>query len=207
MPAPKKVDYDAIEPDWRAGIKTPTQMAYEYTQATGINVSRAAIIKHFKARNVPRDLTAKVQSKARAMVAEAMVTGKVSAKSKVAEEEIVDKAASDVATILISHRKDINRSRTIAEKLEAQLEHQIDSPEVYERLAELVIDEAGDPMAADKLRHAFNKAMGLSGHVKTFKELVEARRILIGLEREAFGIGASTGSDGGFEEFLQSLKK
>jgi hypothetical protein len=125
MAAPKKVDYEAIEPDWRAGIKSPAQMAHDYTQATGVSVRRAAIIKYFKSRNIPRDLTAKVQAKAKAMVAEAMVTGKVSTDAAIADSEIVERSAIDIANVLIGHRKDISRNRGIAEKLEAQLEHQI----------------------------------------------------------------------------------
>lgn len=52
------VDWDAIEPDWRAGIKTKKQMAEEY------GVSRAAMDKHFNKVGVERDLTARIQAKA-----------------------------------------------------------------------------------------------------------------------------------------------
>ena len=64
MAAPKKVDYERIEPGWRAGIKSPAQLASEYTEATGISVSRSAIIKHFTELGVPRDLKAKVRAAA-----------------------------------------------------------------------------------------------------------------------------------------------
>lgn len=55
MPARKKVDYERIEPGWRAGVLSPAQLAAEYTEATGVSVSHAAIIKHFKKLGVPRD--------------------------------------------------------------------------------------------------------------------------------------------------------
>ena len=97
MAAQKKVDYEAIEPGWRAGIKSPAQLAAEYTEATGISVSRSAIIKHFEKRGVPRDLSAKVHAKADAMVAEAMVTGKVSTVTTMADATIINAAAVDVS--------------------------------------------------------------------------------------------------------------
>ena len=45
---------------------------------TGVSVSHAAIITHFKKLGVPRSLVAKVRAKSDAMVMESMVTGKVS---------------------------------------------------------------------------------------------------------------------------------
>lgn len=46
----KSVDWDAIEPDWRAGIKTKKQMSAEY------GVSRAAMDKHFGKVGIEREL-------------------------------------------------------------------------------------------------------------------------------------------------------
>lgn len=60
MAAPVRIDYDRIEPDWRAGIKSAQQMADEYTLATGQKVSHAGISKHFKKLGIPRDLIAKI---------------------------------------------------------------------------------------------------------------------------------------------------
>ena len=54
MPARKKVDYERIEPGWRAGALSPSQLAAEYTDATGVSVSRSAIIKHFTELGIPR---------------------------------------------------------------------------------------------------------------------------------------------------------
>ena len=76
MAAPKKIDYDRIEPGWRAGLLSPHQLAALYTEETGQKVSHAAIIKHFKKSGIARDLSSKINDRANAMVTEAMVTGK-----------------------------------------------------------------------------------------------------------------------------------
>ena len=52
--ARKQIDYDLIEPGWRAGIKSPAQLAADYEKETGTPVSRVAIIKHFTGRGVSR---------------------------------------------------------------------------------------------------------------------------------------------------------
>ena len=122
MAAPKKVDYERIEPGWRAGILSPAQLAAEYTEATGVSVSHAAIIKHFKKLGVPRDLTAKVRAKADAMVMDAMVTGKVSSVTTKRDAEIIDESATRQAIVRLTHRTDISRARNVVMSLFEELE-------------------------------------------------------------------------------------
>jgi hypothetical protein len=63
MPKPKTIalkvpiDWELIEKDWRAGIKTKLQMSQEYA------VSRAAMDKHFDKRGITRDLKEKIRLK------------------------------------------------------------------------------------------------------------------------------------------------
>lgn len=78
MAAPRIIDYGRIEPGWRAGILSVQQLADEYRAATGQAVTLTAINKHFKKLGIPRDLSAKIEAKAAAMVSAAMVSGKVS---------------------------------------------------------------------------------------------------------------------------------
>ena len=110
MPAHKKVDYGRIEAGWRAGVKTPQQLADEYTAATGVSASRTGVIKHFTKLGIPRDLTEKVKAKSNAMVLASMVSGKVSAKVSAAtpkpDSEIINDVAMVLATVQMSHRKD-----------------------------------------------------------------------------------------------------
>ena len=123
MAAPSKVDYERILPGWRAGVKSPDQLAAEYTAETGIKVSRQAIQKHFQKLRIPRDLTAQVRAKADAMVLEAGVTGKVQSKDlPPATAVVVEQAALDSAAIQLAHRVDIKRGREVVAQLQADLE-------------------------------------------------------------------------------------
>lgn len=192
MAAPKKVDYERIEPGWRAGILSPAQLAAEYTEATGVSVSRAAIIKHFTQLGVPRDLTAKVRAKADAMVAEAMVTGKVSSVTTRRDAEIIDESATREAIVRLSHRTDIARARNVVMSLFEELESVCGSEnaELLAQLGELMRNP--DDNGQDKLNDLYKKLMSLPGRAKTMKDLGDSLKTMVGLEREAFGLNDST---------------
>lgn len=186
MAAQKKVDYEAIEPGWRAGIKSPAQLAAEYTEATGISVSRSAIIKHFDKIGVPRDLSAKVHAKADAMVAEAMVTGKVSTATTLADSVIINAGAMDVATIRIGHRRDIALSRTLCMSLLGELQAQtVNLPGLVE-LGEIL--RQPNENGADRLNDIYRAVISLPERSKTMKALTESLKNLVGMEREAYGL-------------------
>ena len=59
-----EIDWEKIEPHWRAGIRTKLEISNEF------GVSRAAMDKHFKKLGIERDLTAKIQAKAESLVAQ-----------------------------------------------------------------------------------------------------------------------------------------
>lgn len=189
MAAKRKVDYEAIEPGWRAGLKSPAQLATEYTDATGISVSRSAIIKHFERLGVPRDLTAKVQAKAEAMVAEAMVTGKVSSVTTLTDSVIINAAALDVATIRVSHRTDIARTRNLSMALLAELEAQTGNMPGLIELGQMLRDPS--ETGADRLNDIYRAVIALPERSKTMKALTESLKSLIGLEREAYGLASA----------------
>lgn len=204
MAAAKKVDYAQIEPDWRAGLLSPQQLAENYTKATGINVSRNAIIKHFAKQDIKRDLKAKIAAKAESMVAESMVTGKVSIATLAKEKEIVDANALDVATVQISHRKDIARYRDMTNKLAAEIAAQTDMLSDYENLA--VLMAAPDDKGVDKLNELYRKIISTPSRIDSMKKLAETLKSLIALEREALGIGSGKQSAGdALDAFLASL--
>ena len=188
MAATKKVDYARIEPGWRAGILSPRQLAVQYTEETGAPVSHAAIVNHFKKAGIDRDLAAKIRAKADAMVTQAMVTGKVTHQPAVPERQVIEDNATQIASVRISHRKDIARARSVAANLLTELELQT-GPDAAAMLADLgELMRSPDDKGQDKLAEIYQKVISLPGRVKTMKDLGDSMRVLIGLEREAYGI-------------------
>lgn len=188
MAATKKVDYARIEPGWRAGILSPRQLAAQYTKETGDPVSHAAIVNHFKKAGIDRDLAAKIRAKADAMVTQAMVTGKVTPEPLVPERQVIEDNATQIASVRIGHRKDIARARSVAANLLTELELQT-GPDAAAMLADLgELMRSPDDKGQDKLAEIYQKVISLPGRVKTMKDLGDSMRVLIGLEREAYGI-------------------
>ncbi len=204
MAAPKKVDYDRIEPDWRAGIKSAPEMAAEYTKWTGVSVSHPAIVKHFKKLGVPRDLKAKINAKADALIRESIVTGKVSAAATMRDAEIIVDNAVVQAEIRVSQRVDISRSRKLVLSLLGELEEQTDNRAMFEELGEIM--RSDDARGSDKRNDLYMKVIGSAGRIDSMKKLSETLKTLIGLEREAYGITNESGNGESNGELSLKLK-
>lgn len=188
--APTQVDYDRIEPGWRAGIKSIAQLAEDYTKETGKPVTKQGVAKHFKGRGIERDLKAKIQAKADSLVAAALVANLVTEETKATEKAIVDTNAVQLATVRLEHRKDIGRARTLSMRLLEELEGQTEQvPELY-RLGELMA--APDEKGLDKLNELYLKIIALPGRTKTMKDLSDTLKTMIALEREAYGLATAT---------------
>ena len=195
MAAPKKIDYDRIEPGWRAGLLSPHQLAALYTEETGQKVSHAAIIKHFKKSGIARDLSSKINDRANAMVTEAMVTGKVTPKPSIPDSSIIEQGSVQVATVKLAHRRDIHRARNLANALLDEREKQTD-PITLALLVDLgEIMREPDESGQDKRNDLYRKIISLPERAKTAKTLAETLRITVDMERQAFGMDAK-GADG-----------
>lgn len=178
-PAP---DWEKIEADYRAGIKTLRQIAGEH------GVSHVAINKRAKRDGWSRDLSAKIAAKADELVTKGAVTSAVTTESRISEREIIDANAQAIVSVRLSHRRDIQRSRRIAMALLEELEQQAGGEQVamLEQLGELLRSE--DDKGQDKLNDLYHKVISLPGRAKTMKDLGESLRVLVTLERQAFGL-------------------
>ncbi len=184
MAAAKKIDWERIEPDWRAGVKSVVQIAADYTQATGVNVSHTAINKHFKQLGVPRDLNAKIMAKANAMVSASLVSGMVSPQTTASDASIINTNAMTVANVQVGARKRISRQVEMIELLTEQFILAIGSREALEQAIE---DETADDKDGRR-RATLMKAVSLSGHASTAVNLTNALKNVTALERQAYGI-------------------
>ena len=178
-PAP---DWEKIEADYRAGIKTLRQIAGEH------GVTHGAINKRAKRDGWSRDLTAKIAAKANELVSKSAVSTPVSTESRISEREVVDANAQAIVSVRLAHRKDIQRSRSITMRLLEELELQSgrENAELLEQLGELMRRE--DDRGQDKLNDLYQKIISLPGRAKTMKDLGESLRVLVTLERQAFGL-------------------
>lgn len=177
-------DWERIELDYRAGIKTLRQIAAEN------GVTHTAVGKRAKQFEWTRDLSQKIQAKADELVSKALVSKLVSKEAKAAERQIVDAGAEAIMRVKLAHRRGIARNRTIVSALSDELELQI-GPENAAMLAELgEVMREPDEGGQDKRNDLYRKIISLPERTKTAKTLAETLRITVDLERQAFGMDA-----------------
>jgi hypothetical protein len=109
-------DWERIELDYRAGVKTLRQIADEN------GITHGAINKRAKRDGWERDLSEKIQRKADALVSKAAVSSEVSKETRAAERAVVDANAQAIADVRLAHRRDIHRARRITNALLDELE-------------------------------------------------------------------------------------
>lgn len=181
-PAPSSApDWERIELDYRAGIKPLRQLASEH------GISEGAIRKRAKRDDWSRDLSDRIQQKADELVRKSEVRKQVRTETAT-EREVIASNAQAIANVRLSHRTDIQRARSITMRLLEELECQTGAENVWllEKLGELLRDE--DDFGRDRLNDLYQKIISLPGRAKTMKDLGESLRVLVAMERQAFGL-------------------
>ena len=183
-------DWERIELDYRAGIKTLRQIAGEH------GISEGAIRKRAKRDDWTRDLSERIQDKAEQLVRKEAVRSSVRAESTVSERALVEANARAIADVQLAQRKLIQRKQAIVESLMQELEAQV-GPGNAALLADLGDmlrnpDESGQ----DKLNDLYRRIISLPERAKTAKTLAETLRITVDMERQAFGMDKDAKADG-----------
>lgn len=188
-----KVDWDALEPHYRAGVRTVAAIAAEF------GCTDVAVVKHAKKFGWTRNLKAKIEAKAQAKIAAALVA-EVNPQARMSEAVRVEVEAEVQARILQSQRADIVRYRDLGMQMFAELQMQTTAPDVLYQLAAQTVelDEPDDPPDVKKQRAAerqmrvdlIGKAVALPSRVSSYKAMAEALRIVVLLQRQAIGLGS-----------------
>lgn len=129
--------------------------------ATHFSVSHVAIAKRATRDGWERDLGAKIRAKADALVTKEAVTSLVTNETRLTEKAIVDANASLQANVRNSHRTDIQRAKRLTNRLLDVLEGLL-----------------GPKIEVERLRE----------HIASLKQLTDTQRVVVAMEREAYGI-------------------
>lgn len=175
-----KPDWEAIETAYRTGSQSVREIAAQF------GISHAAISKRAKKESWDRDLKARIQAKADALVTKREVTKKVTTEKLVTERQIVEANAEVIANVRMEHRGDIRRARTLTNSLLEELESECSDVAALSQLGELLRRE--DDKGMDKLNDLYHKIISLPGRVKAMKDLADSLKNLIALERQAYSL-------------------
>jgi ParB-like chromosome segregation protein Spo0J len=127
----KDIDWDAVEREYRAGIKTHREIAVQF------NVSHTAIQKKAEKFGWTRNLTAKIKAKAEDKVARKEVARKV---AKITESDIIESEACKQVAILEKESAEIQALVRITDNCSDELEKIKDDLEKKLRLTKILTD-------------------------------------------------------------------
>lgn len=198
MTAPD-IDWERIEADFRAGILSLREIA-----AANPGVSHMTVKRRATKEGWSQDLSAKIAAKAEELVTRRAVTGAVTAERTVTDKQIVEVNAAAIASVRLGHRKDIVRFRNVALDLLAELESETGNAELFQDLGNFLRQE--DDKGQDKRNDVYQKVISSVGRIDGVKKLAEVLKILIGLEREAYGIADTAAKDTGTEKLAEALE-
>lgn len=174
------VDWERIEADYCAGIKSLREIAAEHGVTEGTIRARA------KKNEWPRNIAAKVAAKAEKILRREELRSELRSESNASEKEVIAASAQAIVNVKLSHRKSIARQRTLVETLTTELETQTADTELFAQLGELMRSE--DSKGVDKLNDLYRKVIAFPQRIDSLKKLAETLKNLIYLEREAFDI-------------------
>lgn len=181
-------DWERIEASYRAGTMSLREIAAAH------KITEGAIRKRAKRDDWQRDLNAKVRAKADELVRKELVRSEVRAPTAT-ERQTVEVEAQVQARIRLGHRSDIARFRALALSLLTELEAETGNADEFQQLGEILRSE--DERGQDKRNDIYRRVISSAGRIDSTKKLAETLKVLIGLEREAYGMTADAGEDPG----------
>ena len=194
MTTSKTIDWEALSLDYRSGLMSLRELAAKY------GITHGAVNKRAKRDGWVRDLAPMVQARAKELVSRATVSmvsnpvsGEVYREPTVEEEAKVMTEAQVVAEVVLSERKDIRKSRELGVKLFGELEAMTDERELFARLGELM--HSPDDKGKDRLNEIYLKVISMPGRVGAYKQLTDAIKTMVGLERQSYGLSDNANGD------------
>lgn len=125
------IDWETVEKEYRAGIRSLRDIADEF------GVVESAIRKKAGKEGWLRDLTAKIKIKAIELVRKTEVRKEV---RKETEKEIIESVAQSQADVLLNERADIKRLSGLCEKFEGELDVYVDDLDKKARIMKSLTD-------------------------------------------------------------------
>lgn len=199
MAARKPIDWERVEADYCAGIKSIREIGRE------CGVTDAGIRDRAKKQGWERSLSARVAVRAEKLLRSNELRTELRTAREASEREVVEASAQAIVNVKLGHRKSIQRHRNLVEALTAELEDQTGNREVFEQLGELM--RSPDDRGADKLNDLYKKIIATPQRIDSMKKLVETLKHLIYLEREAFDIvPAPTPQDNALQSLARAIQ-
>lgn len=195
------VDWDALEPHFKAGLRSMQSISREF------KVSRAGILKH-AAKQRPawiRNLKPQIIARAAELVTAEPAEEVTATGYSPTEIQIIEVNAKALAIVQQAHRTVAAEARSIGIQLLAELGASTNSPELFARVIEnLELCEEPDQAAKADMREVVRIISNLPQRAAVYKTMVEALAKVQGMERESYGLNTEDGT--GRDRFTVIIK-
>lgn len=199
MATRKPIDWERVEADYCAGVKSIREIAREN------GVTDTGVRDKAKKAGWSRSLTEKVAAKAERLLRNEVLRSQLRTEKAASDRELVEASAQAIVNVKLGHRKSIARQRELVERLLQELEAQTGDTELFDQLGELM--RAPDDKGVDKLNEVYRKVIATPQRIDSLKKLAETLKHLIYLEREAFDIvPAPTPQDNALQAIAKSIQ-
>ena len=152
--------------------------------AKEIGVTRVRLFDYISKHGVVQDLGKAIRDKTTEFLAGDIV--EVNGRLPSTREDVIAINATLQASLIRGHREDISRFRRLVMQLLTELEGMTNYQDVLEDLGTLM--RSDNDKGVDKLNDAYHRVIGLPGRTETLKKLGDTLKVLIALERQAFGM-------------------
>lgn len=176
--AQRTIDWEGIEKEYRLGQKTVRAIASEF------NISHTAINKKAKKEKWVQDKSKEIREKTNAGLASfhSGVSSQVSTPTKADIEE----AVRTNIQVVTNHRKTLKNGHKLVERLFSILEEAVENKDTIEQEIKAETDPEG--LAGLNRKRMMMRAVSLPSNVGVLKDLSQALKNLIPLERQAFNL-------------------
>jgi hypothetical protein len=179
VPGRRRVDWDAVERDYRTGKFTLRELEEKH------GVFNSSIARKAKKDGWTQDLRIAIRQATNAKLAGDLVSNLVSEGAQNVSNAVL--AAAEVNTrVILSHRKGLqaitNVKRTLLNQIEQAAANMADLAEIIEMV------RSPDDHGIDRANDALRKAMSRSALVDDLKKLADVDEKVRKGEREAFGL-------------------
>ena len=175
------VDWERIEVEYRAGVLSLREIAVAHP-----GTSHMAIARRAKKEAWTRDLQAKIQARAEAIVTRQAVTAVVTAGRIATEREVIEASALRIAQVRGEHRAIGSRIGALGLAMLRELEIQTADPALLEQLGEMM--RSPDDSGADRLNDLYRKIISTPSRIDSGKKAAEMLKHAIAIEREAYSL-------------------
>jgi hypothetical protein len=199
VPKKTRVDWDAVERDYRTAKFTLRELAAKF------GVSHQAIAARAKKRAWTQDLSLAIKQATNALLVDELVAKEID-KNGQAVANTVLVAAETNKQVILGHRQELQASRSVASKLLQELSQAALLAEESELLAQILAGSGAEQADEARARAVVTKALGLRGRIDGVKSLIDAFTKLQASERVAFGLPSDgTGQEKGEGDPLVTL--